>query len=174
MSMVVRICPRYHIYGTQTGEASAPMRLTLPHPLVPLLGAVVVAVALTWILPAGSYERRTDAATGRDVVIPGTHARVESTPVGLMGALLAVPRGVVSGADAILTILFVGGAFALLDATGALGRLIGALIGRARRPRAVVIFVSLAFATLGALENMHEEIVALIADPGDGVARRGA
>jgi uncharacterized ion transporter superfamily protein YfcC len=139
------------------------MRFTLPHPLVLLLGAVVVAVALTWILPAGEYQRRSDAATGREVVIPGTYTRVESTPVGPMGAILAVPRGIVSGADVILTILFVGGAFGLLDATGALGRLIGALIGRTRRPRTVVIFVSLAFATLGALENMHEEIVALIA-----------
>ena len=139
------------------------MRWKLPHPLVLLLGATVVAVALTWILPAGSYERRHDVATGREVVIPGTYARVESTPVGPMAAILAVPRGIVSGADVILTILFVGGAFALLDATGALGRLIGALIGRTRRPRTVVSFVSLAFATLGALENMHEEIVALIA-----------
>jgi uncharacterized ion transporter superfamily protein YfcC len=139
------------------------MRFRLPHPLVLLLGGVVIAVALSWILPAGTYQRRTDAATGREVVIPGTYARVESAPVGPMGALLAVPLGIVSGADVILTILFVGGAFALLDATGALSRLIGALVGRTRRPRTVVILVSLAFATLGALENMHEEIVALIA-----------
>jgi uncharacterized ion transporter superfamily protein YfcC len=69
-----------------------------------------------------------------------------------MGAILAVPRGIVSGADVILTILFVGGAYTLLDATGALGRRI-ALIGRTRRPRTVVIFVSLAFATLGALRT---------------------
>ena len=139
------------------------MRVRLPHPLVLLLGGVVVAVVLTWILPAGTYQRRTDAETGRDVVIPGTYARVESTPVGPMGALLAVPQGIVSGADVMLTILFVGGAFALLDATGALGRLVGSLVGRTRRPRTVVVFVSLAFATLGALENMHEEIVALVA-----------
>jgi uncharacterized ion transporter superfamily protein YfcC len=139
------------------------MRFRLPHPLVLLLGGVVVAVVLTWILPAGTYQRRTDAETGRDVVIPGTYARAESTPVGPMGALLAVPQGIVSGADVMLTILFVGGAFALLDATGALGRLVGSLVGRTRRPRTVVVFVSLAFATLGALENMHEEIVALVA-----------
>ena len=139
------------------------MRLKLPHPLVLLLGGVVVAVVLTWILPAGAYQRRTDADTGREVVIPGTYARVESSPVGPMGALLAVPLGIVAGADVILTILFVGGAFALLDATGALGRLVGTLVGRTRRPRLIVVLVSLAFATLGALENMHEEIVALVA-----------
>jgi uncharacterized ion transporter superfamily protein YfcC len=82
--------------------------------------------------------------------------------VGVKAALLAVPRGIVAGADVIVVILFVGGAFALLDATGALGRLVGSLVGRTRRPRTVVIVVSLAFAILGALENMHEEIIALI------------
>lgn len=133
----------------------------MPHPLVLLLSAVAIAAALTWILPAGEYQRRTDAATGRDVVVAGTYAPTEAAPVGVKGALLAVPRGIVAGADVIVTILFVGGAFVLLDATGALGRLVGALVGRARRPRGIVILVSVAFAVFGALENMHEEIIAL-------------
>jgi uncharacterized ion transporter superfamily protein YfcC len=138
------------------------VRFRLPHPLVLLLGGVVVAVVLTWVLPAGRYERREDAATHREVVIAGTYARVEPAPVGVMGALMAVPRGIVAGADVIVTILFVGGAFALLDMTGALARLVGSLVGRTRRPRLVVVGVILAFATLGALENMQEELVALI------------
>lgn len=136
--------------------------LRLPHPLVLLLAAVGVAAILTWILPAGAYERRADPATGREVVVAGTYAPTAAAPVGVKAALLAVPRGIVAGADVIVVILFVGGAFALLDATGALGRLIGSLVGRTRRPRTVVIVVSLAFAILGALENMHEEIIALI------------
>jgi uncharacterized ion transporter superfamily protein YfcC len=137
------------------------MRFQLPHPFVLLLGAVGVAAALTWIIPAGEYQRRTDADTGRTVVVAGTYAPLDAAPVGPMAAVLAVPRGIIAGADVILTILFVGGAFALLDATGALARLVGALVGATRRPRAIVVAVSLAFATLGALENMQEEIVAL-------------
>lgn len=139
------------------------MKLRLPHPFVLLLGAVALAALLTWVIPAGEYQRRTDAATGREVVVAGTYARVVAAPVGLKAALLAVPRGIIAGADVILTILFVGGAFAFLDATGALGRLVGMLVGRTQRPRTIVIAVSLAFATLGALENMQEEIIALVA-----------
>ncbi len=137
------------------------MRLQLPHPFVLLLGAVGIAAALTWIIPAGEYQRRTDADSGRTVVIAGTYAAVAAAPVGPMAAVLAVPRGIIAGADVILTILLVGGAFALLDATGALARLVGALVGATRRPRTIVVAVSLGFATLGALENMQEEIVAL-------------
>jgi uncharacterized ion transporter superfamily protein YfcC len=139
-----------------------PMRLRLPHPFVLLLGAVFIAAALTWVIPAGQYERRPDAQSGRDVVVAGTYHRVEAAPVRPLPALVAVPRGIIAGADVILTILFVGGAFALLDATGALSRLVGALVGRTRRPRLIVIAISLGFATLGALENMHEEIIALV------------
>ncbi|MDA1080898.1 MAG: YfcC family protein [Gemmatimonadetes bacterium] len=138
------------------------MRFRLPHPLVLLLGAVGIAAALTWILPAGEYERRTDAASGREVVVAGTYHRVDQTPVGVAAAVMAVPRGIIEGADIIVVVLLVGGAFALLDATGALGRLVGSLVGRTKRPRTVVIVISIAFATLGALENMHEEIIALV------------
>lgn len=150
----------HHALGSVPNPA--PMRLRLPHPFVLLLGAVMIAAVLTWVIPAGRYERRTDDATGREVVVAGTYARIQAAPVRPMGALLAVPRGIVAGADVILTILVVGGAFALLDATGALRRLVGALVGRTSRPRLVVVAVSLAFATLGALENMQEEIIALI------------
>lgn len=138
------------------------MRFQLPHPFVLLLATVGIAAALTWLIPAGEYQRRTDTDTGRTIVIAGTYAPVAASPVGPLAALLAVPRGLIAGADVIVTILFVGGAFALLDTTGALARLVGALVGVTRRPRTIVIGVSLAFATFGALENMQEEIVALV------------
>jgi hypothetical protein len=147
---------------TSTAGPLSRLSFRLPHPFVLLLAVVGLAAVLTWLIPAGAYQRRNDAATGREVVVAGTYARVEAAPVGLKAALLAVPRGIIAGADVILTILLVGGAFALLEATGALARLVASLVGRTKRPRTVVVAVSLAFATLGALENMHEEIIALV------------
>jgi uncharacterized ion transporter superfamily protein YfcC len=130
--------------------------------LVLLLGGVVVAAILTWILPAGSYQRDMNPVTGQAVVLPGTYAPVAAAPVGVFQTMVAVPRGIVAGADVILTILFVGGAFALLDATGALRRLLAALIGRTRRPRLVVASLCVVFAIFGAAEAMHEEVIAMI------------
>jgi uncharacterized ion transporter superfamily protein YfcC len=101
----------------------------LPHPLVLLLGCVAIAAALTWVIPAGRYDRHTDPASGRELVVAATYQRVQPAPLGPMAALLTVPRGIIAGADVILTILFVGGAFALLDDTGALRRLVSALVG---------------------------------------------
>jgi uncharacterized ion transporter superfamily protein YfcC len=138
------------------------MNLRLPHPLVLLLGGVAVAAVLTWFLPAGEYERRHDPAAGRDVVVPGTYTRVEPAPVGPLAAVLAVPKGIVAGADVILTILFVGGAFALLEATGALARLVASVVGRSRSPRTTVAMMCVIFAAFGAMDNMHEEFIALM------------
>ena len=47
------------------------MQFKLPHPLILLLSGVAIAAAMTWVVPAGQYERRADAATGRDVVVLG-------------------------------------------------------------------------------------------------------
>jgi uncharacterized ion transporter superfamily protein YfcC len=138
------------------------MKLRLPHPFVLLLGGVVVCTLLTWVLPAGEYQRRQDAELGREVVVAGTYAPVEAAPVGLMGMLLAVPRGISAGVDVILTILFVGGAWALLDGTGALARLVRTAAGQNRRPRTAVAVACVVFAGFGAVENMHEEFIALM------------
>lgn len=138
------------------------LRLRLPHPFLLLLGGVVIAAALTWVLPAGEYERREDPVTGARITVPGSYTSVAAAPVGVLAALVAVPRGIVAGGEVIVTILFVGGAFALLDGTGALGRLLGALVGRTRRPRVVLVVLAVVFAAFGAAEHMHEEFIALM------------
>jgi uncharacterized ion transporter superfamily protein YfcC len=139
-----------------------PIRTRVPHSFLLLLGAVFIAMIMTWFFPAGEFDRQLDPATGTAVVIAGTYHEVEPAPVGLFAALVAVPRGMIDGADVIVVILLVGGAFALLEQTGALRRIVGALIHRAYHPTYVIAGVSVVFSALGAIENMHEEIVALV------------
>src|SRR4051812_31243675 len=55
-----------------------PTRFRLPHPVVLLGAAVAMAAVLTWLLPAGEYDRRDDPATGRRIVVAGTYHRVDS------------------------------------------------------------------------------------------------
>ena len=104
-------------------------RLRLPHPVVLLGGAVAVAALLTWILPAGQFDRRDDPATGRRVVVAGTYHSARVAPVGPFAAAVAIPRGFVAAADVIGVVLFVGGAWVVVDRLGTLP----AVVGRARR-----------------------------------------
>ena len=139
------------------------MTSRLPHPLILLLAAVVVAAVLTWILPAGSFDRRDDPATGRRVVVAGTYHRVERAPVRPFAAAVSVPRGFVAGADVIGVVLFVGGAWVIVDRLGTLPALVAVLVARFRRRGLWAIpVICTFFAIMGALENMQEEIIPLV------------
>jgi uncharacterized ion transporter superfamily protein YfcC len=127
-----------------------------------MLGGIALAALLTWTLPAGEFARRDDPSTGRRVAVAGSYHRVDSQPVGPFGALVAIPRGFVEGSDVIGVVLFVGGAWVLLERLGTMGVVVGALVGAFRRRRALAIpAISLFFATMGALENMEEELIPL-------------
>lgn len=150
---------------TEPGPApeAVTTRFRMPHPAVMLFAAVAIAALCTWIIPAGEYQRALNEATGRTVVVPGTYAEAEGAPVGFLGVLLAVPRGIAAGADVIATILFVGGAFVVIERLGALGRLTATLSRRLGSSGLLAIpVIATVFAVMGALENMQEEIIALV------------
>lgn len=138
-------------------------KFRFPHPLILLLGFILLAAALSYALPAGEFERREDPATGRSVVVPGTFHTVPPSPVGLFDALVAIPRGLAAAADVVFLVFLVGGAFAVVDQTGVLRRGVDWLVGRLQNRAALVIPVScIVFALGGVLINMQEEFIALI------------
>ena len=139
------------------------MPIRVPHTLVLLMGGIALAAALTHVVPAGEFARRTDQATGRQVVEPGTYHAVAASPAGVMDLLRAVPRGIAEAADVIAVVFLVGAAFAVVDRTGALRAAFAALVRRlGSRAWLAIPLCCLLFATGGALENMQEEIIALV------------
>jgi len=138
-------------------------KIDLPHPLILLLAGVAAAAALTWILPSGAFDRRDDPVTGRRVVVAGTYHPVPPAPVGLLAAAIAVPRGFVAAGEVIAVVLFVGGAWVVVDRLGTLPALVAVLVARFRRRGLWAIpVICLFFAAMGALENMQEEIIPLV------------
>ena len=137
--------------------------LRFPHPLALLTGCILAAAIASHVVPAGEYERREDSVTGRQVVVAGTYHRVPAHPVGAFEAIVDIPRGLADAASVIFLVFLVGGAFTVVDETGALRQAVGWLVHRLRDREALVIpIVSIAFAAGGALENMSEEIIALV------------
>ena len=140
-----------------------PPRLRFPHPFVILVAATLLAAALTWVLPAGEFDRRDDPATDRKVVVAGTFHPVPPHPAGLVATVAAIPRGIVRAADVVAFVFLVGGAFSVVDATGALRRVVDALAARLGNRRGLVVpLLCGVFALGGALENLQEEIIALV------------
>jgi len=141
---------------------SAP-RLRLPHPLILLVFCVIAAAALTWGLPSGQYDRREDKAAGREVVVPGTYHEVAASPVGPFDALVAIPKGMSDAASIIFYVFLVGGAFAVVERTGTLARLVEWLARRlATRGIWAIPIVGFAFAWGGILIQMQEELIAFV------------
>ncbi len=138
-------------------------RFGVPHPLVLLTGCVILAALASYVVPAGQYDRVEDAATGQTVVVAGTYQAVERTPVGLFEAMVALPRGMAEAGEVIFLVFLIGGAFTVVDETGALRRGVTSLVRTLGGHDLLVIpVVSIFFAIGGVVENMHEEIIPLI------------
>ncbi|HSG09277.1 MAG TPA: hypothetical protein VLA36_13030 [Longimicrobiales bacterium] len=138
-------------------------KLRVPHPLVLLSGFVFLAAAASYIVPAGEFERRYDEAADRTVVVAGTYHEVERSPVNGFRAAVALPRGLLEAGDVVFLVFLVGGAFTVVDETGALRRAVGWLVRSLHgRDLMVIPVVSLFFAMGGVVENMQEEIIALV------------
>ena len=138
-------------------------RFGVPHPLVLLTGCVILAALASYVVPAGQYDRVEDAASGQTVVVAGTYQAVERTPVGLFEAMVALPRGMAEAGEVIFLVFLIGGAFTVVDETGALRRGVTSLVRTLGGHDLLVIpVVSIFFAIGGVVENMHEEIIPLI------------
>ena len=95
-------------------------KFKVPHVYVIIAIIIIFAAVLTYILPAGSYERYVDEATGRTLVQAGSYVVMESTPVSVFGVLQAVPKGMLEAASVIFIVFVFGGAFGIINATGAI------------------------------------------------------
>jgi len=138
-------------------------RFRFPHPLILLVLCVLVAAVLTWLLPAGAYERRDDPVAERQVVVAGTYQPVTPSPVGPFEALVAIPKGMSDAASVIFYVFLVGGAFAVVERTGALGQLVNWLAARlAGQGIWVIPIVGFAFGWGGILIQMQEELIAFV------------
>ena len=134
-----------------------------PHPLVLLTSFIMLAAALSYVLPAGRFARHQDPVAHREVVVAGSYHRVPATPVGPLEMLVDLPKGLADAAGVVFLIFLAGGAFTVVDKTGALRHGIDWLLARTQGRGVLVIpLIGILFATMGALENMGEEIIALV------------
>jgi len=128
-----------------------------------MCGCVLLAALASHVLPPGEYDRRDDPVTARQVVVAGTYHSVAPRPVGAFQAVVAIPRGMADAAAVIFFVFLIGGAFTVVDETGALRQGVDWLVRRFGHSETLVIPVtSLAFALGGVLDNMKEEIIALV------------
>lgn len=137
-------------------------KFKVPHVYVILLIFMAVSIILTYIIPAGQYDMIKNS-DGREVVDPNSFQYIKSTSLGVFDFLKAVPKGMVETAEIIFFIFIVGGAFSVVQATGAieagLGKITKTMVGK---ERAIIPIIMIAFSLGGAIFGMAEETLPFI------------
>lgn len=116
-------------------------RQRTPHVFLILGVLLLAASALTWLIPAGSYDRILDEATGQTVVVPGSFVRTAPTPVPpwKLPQLLFEAFSTGSAPKLIFFIFFLSGAFEIILESGAVSALCTWAVGRLRHRQAWIV-----------------------------------
>ncbi len=134
-----------------------------PNALVIILGFVLLAGILTYIIPKGKYERIIDPITNHEVVVPGSYKTIEADQISFFEIAVCIPKGISSGVEVVVLIFLIGGCIYIVEKTGALkdGILFLATKVEGREELALIV-IGFAFLMGGALEGLQEEMIPLI------------
>ncbi len=145
------------------------MTKKIPDTLVIVMGILLLFVALTWIVPAGQYDREIkelDSGQTKEVLVPDTYQTVEPSPQRLGDFLKAPLKGFESAAEILAFIFLVGGAFGILNKTGAitagLQRMVSFSLSHPQYKRAILPLLITLFSLAGATFGMSEEVLMFI------------
>ncbi len=135
----------------------------MPHAYTIILGIVVVAMVLTWIVPAGTFDRVHNEELDRELVVAGSYKPAERSPVGPWGMIQAIYEGLTEAADIIFFILIAYGYVFLLLKTGSIDALVGAMLRKmGSNDKLLIPAFMLLFGVAGSTFGMYEETYGLI------------
>ena len=133
--------------------------ITLPHIYILLFSIIVVCTILTWILPAGEFDRVVNEATGRTVAVAGTFHTVEQSPVGIFQMFQAIYNGMCDAGSVTFFVFISYASINIIISSGAFNGLVAGLLkvfkGKAR-VAIIPIFmfiVGIASSTIGLFEE---------------------
>ncbi|TLM77642.1 putative basic amino acid antiporter YfcC [Microbulbifer harenosus] len=157
-------------------ERSVNKTWAMPDTYLILLAVALIAFALNFLIPAGTYETVTSVVNGseRSVIDPASYQQVSDEPAGLslfaeggeIGLLNFAFEGMVSGSKwgasigVFAFILLTGGAFGLIFASGSVERGLFQVIARKREAgHFYLALLCFLFSIGGAVFGMGEEVI---------------
>lgn len=135
-----------------------------PDAITIIMVIMVIFVILTWIIPAGEFNYTE--INGKQAVIPGSYHKVEPAPQGLFAILLAPIKGFTQAALIIGFCFLVGGAFGVLNRTGAIDAGLFYIIDKTKNnhksKKWVIVLLMILFSICGATFGMSESVLVFI------------
>lgn len=130
--------------------------LKMPTAYTILFAILILAALLTWVVPAGQYQRLEDGEP-----IPGTYTAAEANGQEPGQVMTAAVRGFYDAVDVAMFILMVGGFLGVVMKTGAITAGITGVISRLRgREWLMIPILMVLFGLGGTSYGMWEETIA--------------
>lgn len=132
-----------------------------PHAITMLFGIIVFVSVLTYILPAGMYDRVL--LNDSNAVVPNSYRTIDSTPISPLDLFRAIPLGFKAAADIIFVVLAGAIMFGFMEKSKAVENSVGTLLkhlGLEKKSLLIVIF-TFVFGFLGIAVG-YENNIALV------------
>lgn len=130
----------------------------IPHAITMLFGIIVLVSVLTYVLPAGTYERVL--VDGRSTVVPNSYSTIESTPIGVLDMFKAIPLGFKAAVEIIFIVLAGGIMFGFMEKSKAVENAVGTLINRLglQRKNLIIVIMTFIYGLLGVAVGYENNI----------------
>lgn len=130
-----------------------------PHPVVLIFFIIILMTILTYILPAGAFDRIV--VDGRQRVVPGTYKITpDASPVSFLDMFRAIPQGFIDASHIVFIVLSSGIMFGILERSGMIENTVGTLVkkmGLKNRYLLVILFTYL-YGLLGVMIGYENNI----------------
>ena len=136
----------------------------VPNVFVIVFILILVAAAATWVVPGGSFDRQSEDVGGvmREVLVDGSFAYGDAVPQSFQ-VFTAPMHGFLRLAEIVAFIFLVGGAFSVLNETGAIAAGTGQLVRKLKGREILIIPIVMTFFSLfGAVFGMCEEAMPFV------------
>ena len=134
----------------------------MPHTYVLLFSFIIIAAILSWIVPAGEFERVMVGE--REIINPDSFAHVASNPQGIFEVLKSIPRGFARTQDISYFLFVTGGSFLIINKTGMIESALSRIVSSLKDKEALVIpVVVLIMGLAGSTIGLSEETIVFIA-----------
>lgn len=158
--LAISLNTQFNLEGLQLNDKIRKINLDdLLHPFVILFAILVIVAIMTYILPAGVYDRIE--VNGKTITKAGSYHHIPSNPINLMEFFLSIPLGLQNAATLIFMILLIGGAIRVFESTGAFNGAISNILKLRGKNNGIIIVAVLTifFACIGAFPSMFEATI---------------
>lgn len=130
--------------------------IKVPHVWTIILFCLIAAGLMTYLLPAGLYDRVQ--VNGRSVVDPSTFHFIDKSPVNIFGWFICIIEGMTQSMPIMCMVLFPIAATDIYIESGTMDKMVSWILRTCKSEKAVMLALMVFFACRGAMGAMEHHI----------------